>query len=149
MRFAVSESWLPTDMQSMVWHYSFVTMSTEVMKGVSIDHINYRACRWARKRLETTYGVHAKIVVGVCIVNPCGQCDMAEEGIGYDCGKCRPRPVVMKSIYIHSLLGGATTQCRYAPPRTTYVNAVRRQSCPRCEHTYRHNRCVADFIQDE
>ena len=148
MRFAVSKSWLSSDLQSMVWNYSFVTPSAEVMKGVSIEDIYYQH-RWPLKRLETKDGVHAKIAMGVCIVNPCGQCGMAEEGIGYYCGKCRSRPVVMKSIYNQSYLGGTTTQCRYASPRTTYVNALRRQTCPRCEHTYRHNRFVADFIEDE
>ena len=87
MRFAVSKSWLSSDLRSMVWHYSFVTPSAEVMKGVSIETsngtMNYRNCRCIRKHLETHDGVHAKIAMGCCIVDPCGQCDMAEEGIGY------------------------------------------------------------------
>ena len=149
MRFAVSESWLPADMQSMVWHYSFVTPSAEVMKGVSIQDITYRNRCLPRKRLETKDGVHAKIAMGVCIVNPCGQCDMAEEGIGYYCGTCRSRPVVMKSFYRESYLGGSTPRIRDASPRSNYVNSLRRQTCPRCERTYRHNRFVADFIEDE
>ena len=149
MRFAVSKSWLSSDLQNMVWHYSFVTPSAEVMKGVSIEDINYQH-QWPRKRLKTKAGVHAKNAIGRSLVNPCPQCDMAADtGVGNYCGRCRSRPVTFPSLFDESYLGGATPQCRYASPRTNYVNSLRRQTCPRCEHTYRHNRCVADFIEDE
>ena len=77
MRFAVSKSWLSSDLQSMVWNYSFVTPSAEVMKGVSIEDIYYQH-RWPLKRLETKDGVHAKIARGRVLVDPCEQCDMAQ-----------------------------------------------------------------------
>ena len=149
MRFAVSKFWLPGEIQSKVWHDSFVTPSAEVMKGVSIDNVNYQH-QWPRKCLKTKAGVNAKIAMGRSMVNPCSQCDFAADtGMGGYCGKCRSRPVVMKSFYQTSYLGGCASQCRGASPRRSYLEALGRQTCPTCKHIYRHNWQVAEFIEEE
>ena len=150
MRFAVSKFWLPGEIQSKVWHDSFVTPSAEVMKGVSIDDVSYQH-QWPRKRLKTNTGVVAKIAMGRSMVNPCSQCDFAADtGMGGYCGKRRSRPVVMKSFYEVSYLGGCSPICnRDTSPRRSYLKALQRQTCPRCEHIYRHDWQVAEFIEDE
>ena len=150
MRFAVSKFWLPGEIQSKVWHDSFVTPSAEVMKGVSIDDVNYQH-QWPRKRLKTNAGVVAKIAMGRSMVNPCSQCEFAADtGMDGYCGKCRSRPVVMNSLYEVSYLASCAPACnRDTSPRRSYLKALQRQTCPRCEHIYRHDWQVAEFIEDE
>ena len=128
MRFAVNKHWLKSDIQKMVWQYSFETPSAKVMKGVSIQSFNYQN-RWPRKRLTTKSGVHAKVAMGRSMVNPCHQCEMAENfGSNHDSGGCRSRPVVMRSLYEDSYLGGSTPQCRDESPRRCYLKKLRRQA---------------------
>ena len=149
MRFAVSKLWLPADLQSLVWYTAFTTPSAEIMKGVTIENAGHPH-QWPRKRLTTKEDVHVRVAMGRSMVDPCLQCDLAADtGMGGYCGKCRSRPVVMKSFYQTSYLGGCAPQCRGASPRRSYLEALGRQTCPTCKHIYRHNWQVAEFIEEE
>ena len=127
------------------------TPSTQVMKSVSIENLG-DPNQWPRKQLTTESGVHAKLPMGRCFLNACAQCEFATNtGMGGYCGKCRSRPVVMESFYRTSYLGGTAMPFygRGESPRKSYLRGLQRQTCPICEHTYRHNWQVAEFIEDE
>ena len=123
--------------------------SAHVLKWVTIESVGNN-CRWPRKRLATKTGAHAQIAMGRSLVGPCSHFEFADgTGAGGYCGSCRSRPVVMKSFYEVSYLGGCTSQCRERSPRQTYLKSLQRQTCSRCEHIYRHSEQYAEFIEEE
>ena len=133
---------------NLVWHTAFAAPSAEVMKGVTIENVGNQR-QWPRKRLTTKAGVHAKIAMGRYFVDPCSHCEFADDtGTGGYCGSCRSRPVVMKSFYEVSYLGGCASQCRERSTRQAYLKSVQRQTYSRCEHTYRHSEQYAEFIEE-
>ena len=138
MYVSASKSWLPTELQNMVWHTAFVSPSAQVMKGVSIEILGSQH-QWPRKQITTEPGVHARIPMGRSLVNPCSQCQFhGDYGMGGYCGKCRSRPVVVESFYRTFYLGGTAMPFygRGESPRKSYLRGLQRTTCPICEHTY-------------
>ena len=146
MCFAVSKGWLPSDVQSSVWYYAFVAPTAEAMKGVTIQSLERR--HWSLKSLKTKAPLHILQAMGRSVVNPCSGCWFADAtGVGEYCGRCRSRPTVMRTRFCY--LGDCHSLCRDASPRRTYLKALQRVTCPQCEHIYRHEWQVADFIEEE
>ena len=149
MYVPANKSWLPAELQIIVWHTAFTTPSAKVMKGVCIENVGSQH-RWPRKQITTKADVHALIAMGRSLVDPCPHCEFSDDtGTGSYCGECRSRPVVVSSFYEVSYLGGCTSQCRERSPRQTYLKSLQRQTCSRCEHIYRHSEQYAEFIEEE
>ena len=149
MKVPLSKFWLPADLQNLVWHMASVTPSAKVIKEVTIESLGNTQQR-PRKRITTKGNARALIGMGRSMVNPCLQCEFADDtGAGEYCGTCRSRPTVMQSFYDVSYLGACGSQCRSASPRRSYLNTLQRRTCPKCEHIYWHNRQVAEFIEEE
>ena len=148
MRFARNKSWLKSDIQKMVWQYSFETPSAKVMKGVTIEDVPRK---WTAKKLTTKKGVRAFVAMGRSIKNPCHQCEMAENYCSDRyCGECKSRPIVVPSLFEDSYLGGMMSQCKGGQsPRTGYLKKLNRQTCPQCKTIYRHDFFAQDLIAEE
>ena len=121
MNFALSKTWLPVGLQRDIWLWAHDTPSARVMRDVKVTSRPLQR-GLPMKQLKLTAGVRHRSALGRSCVNPCYQCELAENtGVSEFCGHCRSRPIVYATFLRDPYLGLSVRICGDLTPRTTYL----------------------------
>ena len=125
MKLALSKAWLPAGLQHDIWLWAHDTPHACVMRGVTV--ITWPLLRGVvgaipLKISQLKSGVCQYAPLGYVCVNPCYQCEIAENtGIDHFCGECRLRPMVYTTDITNPFPGGYTRTCGDYSPRRAYL----------------------------